>query len=103
MIDWIRKKRVRKGKIIVGWPAKDLREDRIITDVSKLDQHVVGIRRRRYGVLHRKDPVPEFSEEEEYVPLSRLWKTQYIGLTEQDIRQVSSEAAPSASPDEPSM
>ncbi len=45
MINWIRKLFVREGKVIVGWPAKDLREDKLIVDLSKLDQNLVGIRR----------------------------------------------------------
>ena len=77
MINWIRKKIIRKGKIIVGWPAKDLREDKVVVDLSKLDENLVGIRRRQYGVLHRTEPVPDFSEEVEYLPINNLWKTKY--------------------------
>jgi len=75
MINWIRKHFVREGKVIVGWPAKDLREDKLIVDLSKLSQNLVGIRRRRYGVLHRTKPPPEYGTDVEFVPLNRLWKT----------------------------
>ena len=73
MINWIRKKRIREGKVIVTWPKRDLREDRLVVDLSRLDQNLVGIRRRRYGVLHRTKPPPDYRDDIEFVPLKKLW------------------------------
>ncbi len=72
MIDWFRKRFIREGKVIVTWPAKDLREDRLVVDLSKLDENLVGIRRRQYGVFHRMEPLPEYQDEVEFIPLNKL-------------------------------
>ena len=75
LIDWLRKKMIRKGKVIVCWPAKDLREDRMVVDVSKLDQNIVGFRCRRYGVYRRSEPPPEYDNKIVFVPLKKLWQS----------------------------
>jgi len=75
MINWLRKKMVQEGKVVVGWPARDLREDRMVVDLSRLSRNIVGIRCRRYGVYLRGEPPPEYDDEVVFVPLRKLWQS----------------------------
>lgn len=58
--------------MIVRWPAKDLREDVLVVDVSRLTEDQVGVRRRRNGVFGRVGPPPAYPDEVEFVELATL-------------------------------
>jgi hypothetical protein len=73
MINWIRRRMLREGKVVVSWPACDLREDRLVVDLSRVDQNIVGIQRRQYNVLRQKDSPPLYPETVEYILLNELW------------------------------
>ncbi len=68
---WMKKRGLREGKVIVRWPAMDLREDVCIVDLSRIAQDEVGVKRRRYCVLHRTTPPPEYGDLE-YVTLREV-------------------------------
>jgi len=73
LLEWLRQKRkVRLGLEVTHWPAKDVREDYLVVDVSRCDEGLVGIRRRRWGVLGNKHP-PPYREATEYIEVSRFW------------------------------
>jgi hypothetical protein len=72
LIKWIRKKFIREGKLLIRWPAKDLREDTLVVDISRIDDDIIGVKRRRYGVLRHASPIPEFSEQVEYINFDEL-------------------------------
>jgi len=72
MFAWLKRRRLRVGREVVRWPAKDLREDLLITDLSRLSEGLVGVRRRRYGVYRRQGPPPPYPEEVEFVDLSSV-------------------------------
>jgi hypothetical protein len=61
---WLKERTLREGVCLVRWPAKDLREDIRIVDLSRLSEHVVGVQKRRYCVLHRTEPPPQFGDVE---------------------------------------
>jgi hypothetical protein len=74
LIEWVSQKRtIGVGREVTHWPAKDLREDYIAVDVSRAAEGLVGIRRRRYGVLHREGPPPSYGESVVYIPIPRFW------------------------------
>lgn len=73
LLNWIRRKRLREGRLLVIWPAMDLREDRLVCDLSRLDQDLVGVRRRRYGVLNRTLPPPNYPESIEYLTVTQTF------------------------------
>jgi hypothetical protein len=72
MFLWLKKWRLYPGKVVVRWPLKDVREDILIVDLSRLQEHLVGVRRRRYGVYRRSEPPPGYPAEVEFVDLSDL-------------------------------
>ncbi len=59
---YLKKRSLREGKVIVRWPAKDIKEEVMIVDLSKLNDNLVGVKRRRYNMMnHPMDP-PSFGE-----------------------------------------
>lgn len=72
---WLLKNQIRHlaiGKEINSWSAYDVRKDYLIADLSRLNEELVGVRTREYGVLHRTKPPPEFSDEIEYISVWSL-------------------------------
>lgn len=49
----------------------DVREDVQIVDLSRLGENLVGVKRRRYGVLRPTEP-PAFPNEVEFIDLDAL-------------------------------
>jgi hypothetical protein len=72
MIVWLKKWRLYPGKVVVRWPAKDVRVDILIVDLSRLQENLVGVRRRQYGVYRRSGPPPEYPVEVEFINLGDL-------------------------------
>src|SRR3954469_8438084 len=59
---FIRRKRYRLGRELIFWPAKDLRRDVQIADVSRLDDGIIGIRLRTVGCFGFTGEFPSFGE-----------------------------------------
>ena len=72
MFAWLKKRTLRVGREVVRWPAKDLREDFLIADLSRLGEGLVGVRRRRYGVYRRVGQPPPYPDQIEYIGLSSV-------------------------------
>lgn len=73
MFTWLKKRRLRVGKEFVRWPMMDVRDDRLVVDLSRLEENLVGIWRRRYNVLQRgKKLPPPYPDEIEYVHVRDL-------------------------------
>ena len=72
MIKFIKKLFIKEGKVITKWPAKDLREDILIVDISRLKENIVGVKRRKYGVYKRTESVPGYSDEIENININEL-------------------------------
>jgi hypothetical protein len=72
MFRWLKKRRLYPGKVLVRRPAKDVREDVLVVDLSRLGEDLVGVRRRRYGVYGLNDPPPEYPAEVEFIALDAL-------------------------------
>jgi hypothetical protein len=72
MLSWLKKRRLHVGREVVRWPAKDLREDLLIADLSRLGEGLVGVRRRRYGVYRLVGPPPPYPEQVEWIGLSSV-------------------------------
>ena len=71
--EWLMQKRpVRLGQQVVHWPAKDLREDYLVADISRLNEGLVGVKRRRWGTFGGNNP-PPFPEAVEFMSLPRFW------------------------------
>jgi hypothetical protein len=49
----------------------DRRDDLLVVDLSRIEEDLVGVRRRVWYLLGHKGPFPEFGLEIEYV---NLWK-----------------------------
>jgi hypothetical protein len=47
------------GKEIIHWPAKGIREDIVVVDLSRIADELIGVKRRPYGM-------PEFPDGTEY-------------------------------------
>ena len=60
--------RLREGKVFSFWPAKDLRRDFQVADVTRLDEGVVGVRVRTFGTLGASVSAPPFGAIQ-FVPL----------------------------------
>lgn len=69
---WSQRRPVRLGLEITHWPARDLREDYLVADVSRTAEGLVGIRRRCFGTLGATE-VPPYPEEVENIPVARFW------------------------------
>ena len=67
LVTWLRRRTLREGQVRTRWLAKDLREDRRIDDLSRLDEDLVGVRRRRWGTLGAAGP-PPWPDSIEYLP-----------------------------------
>lgn len=67
---WLKRRSLREGKVIVRWPARDVRRDLLITDLSRLADGQVGLKRREY-CLRGKTPPPPFGEVE-YISLREV-------------------------------
>jgi len=72
MISWLKKRKLYVGCVIVHWIAKDVRKDFLVVALSRLNEDLVGVKVRSYGVYHRVEPIPPYSEQIEYVALSTL-------------------------------
>ena len=72
MIKFIKKLFIKEGKVITKWPAKDLREDILVVDISRLKENIVGVKRRKYCVYKRTEPVPDYSDEIENININEL-------------------------------
>lgn len=71
--EWLaQRRRVRLGLEITHWPARDVREDYVVVDVSRVGEGLVGIRRREWGVLGATE-VPPYEEPIEFIPIARFW------------------------------
>ncbi|MBC7772707.1 MAG: hypothetical protein H7210_09460 [Pyrinomonadaceae bacterium] len=71
--EWVLQRRsVRLGMETTHWPGFDLREDSIVVDVSRVDEGLVGIRRRRWGV-YGGGPMPPYPDTVEYISLRSFW------------------------------
>jgi len=58
----------------VRFPGPDKRVDTIIVDLSRIDEDLVGVRRRVMFLLGRKGPLREYDEEVLYVSLWEISK-----------------------------
>ena len=70
---WVapRLRRVRMGMEVSHWPAHDQREDLCVVDISRLSDHLVGVRRRTWNVLHRRGlPPPPYDDAVEFWPVA---------------------------------
>ena len=71
---WLRqKRRVRLGLEVTHWPARDVREDYLVVDVSRMDEGLVGIRRRLFSPLWKRGSPPPYDEEIVYIRRERFW------------------------------
>ena len=71
MFEWLKTRRLCEGQVIVHWPLTDVREDVLVVDLSRLNENVVGVKRRTYGVMLRVQP-PPYPEEVEYVGMDAI-------------------------------
>ncbi len=60
------------GKTLVRWPAKDVREAVMVVYLSRLDEDLIGVKRRQYGVYRSKVSPPEYPVEVEFISLAAL-------------------------------
>lgn len=71
--EWFRQRRkVRVGLEVTHWPLKDVREDFLVVDVSRVAEGLVGVRRRRWGLLGRAS-APPYDSAVEFIPVPRFW------------------------------
>ena len=71
--DWLMRRRgVRLGQGVTHFPARDVREDYIVVDVSRLQEGLVGIRRRTWYLRGGRE-APPFSEDIEYIRRDEFW------------------------------
>ena len=71
--EWLRQRRkVRVGLEVTHWPYHDLREDYVVVDVSRLDERLVGIRRRIWDMLGGKS-APPYTDAVDFIPIARFW------------------------------
>lgn len=63
---------IRVGTIVSHHPALDMREDRVVVDVSRLGEGLVGIKRRRQGMLGTPPP-SAWSEAVEFITVKEFW------------------------------
>jgi hypothetical protein len=74
LYEWRRKKRpVTIGLEVSYWPAKDLREDYLVVDLSRRHEGLIGIRRRRWCVLGHTGEFPPDADAIEYLTVSEFW------------------------------
>lgn len=74
VFEWLIQMRpVRLGQHVVHWPAKDIREDYLVVDVSRIHEGLVGIQRRRWGILGWRGELPVFSDTVEFISIRRFW------------------------------
>lgn len=70
------RRRVRLGQEVTHWPLRDVREDYVVVDVSRQDEGLVGICRRRWNLLGRRgQSAPPYREQVEYIRRERFWVT----------------------------
>ena len=70
---WARQRhRVRIGLEVTHWPARDLREDYVVVDTSRVSEGLVGIRRRKWGVLGTTE-FPPYGQTVEFIAVARFW------------------------------
>jgi hypothetical protein len=67
-----KRKPVKLGMEVVHWPLRDLREDLKVVDLSRLNEGLVGVWKRRYNVLRLK-AVPPYEEQVSYITVADLW------------------------------
>lgn len=70
---WNRAPRYRQGEVLTFWPAMDLCRNILIADVTRIEEGIIGIRVRTYGMLRRTSPIPEFGDIQ-FIPLADLPK-----------------------------
>jgi hypothetical protein len=58
---------------ITHWPARDLREDYLIVDVSRIEEGLVGIRKRCWCVMRSGRAKPPYSDEVEFISVKKFW------------------------------
>jgi len=71
------RRKVRVGLEVTHWPAKGLREDYQVVDISRVHEQLVGIRRRQWDV--RSPSAPPFPDNVEYIPVARFWVPHPLG------------------------
>ncbi|MDL5055239.1 hypothetical protein QQ056_17040 [Oscillatoria laete-virens NRMC-F 0139] len=71
LIRWLRQRRYRDGRVFTFWPAKDYRRDIQVCDTSRIEEDIVGVRCRSFGVLGRTGDFPEFGKLE-YLRISEI-------------------------------
>ena len=77
LYQWLLQRRgVRLGLEVTHWPAKGIREDCLVVDVSRVGEGIVGIRRRRWGVFGSGGSPPPYPDAVEYIRINRYWVPQ---------------------------
>jgi hypothetical protein len=86
--EWLMQKRpVRLGQVVIHWPAKDLREEYLVADVSRLNEGLVGVKRRRWGTLGECKS-PPFPEAVDFISLRRFWVTRPLFLRPVTVEEI---------------
>lgn len=73
---FLQRRRVRLNQEITHWPVPDVRNDLLVVDISRADEGLVGVRHRRWNVLHRhhtRAPIPDYSPEVHFISIARFW------------------------------
>lgn len=77
---WFRQRRkVRVGLEVTHWPLMHIREDFLVVDVSRVAEGLVGISRRRWGLLGRAS-APPYDSAVEFIPVRRFWVPEPLRL-----------------------
>jgi hypothetical protein len=71
------RRKVRVGLEVTHWPMRDLREDYLVVDTSRIHEQLVGIRRRQWDP--RSPSAPSFPDDVEYIPIPRFWVPHPLG------------------------
>jgi hypothetical protein len=75
LVDWRRARRpIHVGLEINSWYARDIREDRVAIDLSRLSEGLVGVKRRRWCVLRYVGPPPPYPDRVQYISRREFWK-----------------------------
>jgi hypothetical protein len=74
LYQWRRQRRpVHVGLELTDWPSPDNRVDTCVVDASRVSEGLVGVRRRRWNVLHTGPLAPPYPDAVEYITLKELW------------------------------
>jgi hypothetical protein len=75
--EWFaQRRRVRLGLEVSHSTYRDVSDDFLVVDVSRVDEGLVGIRRRHWNTLiafRTGSPPPPYGETVEFIPIARFW------------------------------